>query len=90
VSVYNGVYDAVRVIIMYADGQHYSYDAGGMGGSNATVKPFYLFPDKRYAGQNPEYYIQLGDTVYSTQYEYGNGGIIRIATSADALAVPPW
>jgi hypothetical protein len=44
------------------------YDAGGMGGSNATLKPFYLYPDDRYKGRNPEKIISLDGKQYGTKY----------------------
>jgi len=81
VAITSGTYNSVKVILRYPDGTEYSYDAGGMGGSNATRKDFTLFPDKSYKNQTPAYFIKLDSILYSTVYRYDNGGIMRVANS---------
>jgi hypothetical protein len=54
-----------------------------MGGANPTIKPFFLYPDSRYAGQKVEYFIQLDETEYPTEYRYYKDGIMRVAVSPD-------
>ena len=87
VQVNGGVYRSVKVILRYSDTQEYAYDAGGMGGSNQTIKPFSLFPDDRYKGTNPEKIIVLDGKRYITEYRYENGVLAWIATS-DPLFSP--
>jgi hypothetical protein len=81
VQVNNGPYRSVQVVLRYPDSQEYTYDAGGMGGSNATLKEFALFPADRYKGTNPEKIIVLDGKRYATVYRYENGNLVWIATS---------
>jgi ABC-type Fe3+-hydroxamate transport system substrate-binding protein len=86
-QVNTGPYQSVQVILRYPDTQEYAYDLGGMGGANATLKPFYLYPDDRYKGTNPEKIIALDGKRYGTVYNYDKGIIAWIAT-ADNLVSP--
>jgi hypothetical protein len=80
-QVDDGPFQSVQVVLRYPDSQEYSFDLGGMGGSNTTLKPFSLFPDDRYKGTNPEKIIVLDGKRYSTVYRYENGVIYWIATA---------
>ena len=85
VQVNNGPYHAVQVILLYPDGQEYASDIGGMGGANATIKPFYLYPDNRYKGTNPEKIIVLDGKKYGTAYRNENTVDFWIATADNPL-----
>ena len=86
VQVSNGVYQSVQVILRYPDGQEYAFDAGGMGGSNATIKQFSLFPDDRYNGTNPQKVIALDGKRYGTVYRYENGVLAWVAMSDNPVS----
>ena len=64
VSINSGTYNSVQVIIRYPDTMEYNYDAGPMGGSNPTKKPFYIYPDNRYTYEKPTYFIKLDENKY--------------------------
>jgi len=83
--VSGGPYRSAQVTLKYPDGQEYPADLGGMGGANATIRSFTLFPADRYKGANPEKIISLDGTQYGTTYRYENGNIFWVATSATAL-----
>ena len=85
VQINNGMYQSVQVILLYPDSQEYSYDVGGMGGSNRTIKEFSLFPADRYKGTNPEKIISLDGKRYATAYKYENGLIAWVATTDNSL-----
>lgn len=85
VQVDAGIYRSVKVVLRYPDMQEYVYDAGGMGGSNATVKPIYLYPDQRYMGTNPEKIIELDGRQYTTIYRYENGVLVWAAMRENAI-----
>ena len=87
IHVNDGVYQSVKVILRYPDGQEYAYDARGMGGSNVTLKPFFLYPDNRYMGTNPDKIISLDGKRYNTVYRYINGDLVWIAMP-DNLIIP--
>ena len=80
-----GPWQSVQVTLKYPDGQEYPADLGGMGGANATIKSFTIFPADRYKGTNPEKIISLDGRQYGTTYRYENGNIFWIATPATAL-----
>ncbi len=88
IQVNDGVYQSVQVVLHYPDGQDYVYDAGGMGGSNATLKSFTIFPADRYMGTSPEKIIVLDGKRYGTVYRYENGILAWIATSDTLMASP--
>ena len=81
-QVSDGPYQSVQVILRYLDSQEYAYDLGGMGGANATLKPFYLYPADRYKGTNPEKIISLDGKRYATEYRYENSLIAWVATTS--------
>lgn len=81
VQINDGVYRSVQVLLRYPDSQEYTYDVGGMGGSNQTIKPFFLYPDDRYKGTNPEKIIVLDGKRYATVYRYENGVLAWIANA---------
>lgn len=83
----NGPYASTLVVLRYPDSQEYSFDLGGMGGSNQTLKPFSLFPDDRYKGTNPEKIIVLDGKRYGTLYRYEEGTLYWVATP-DTLKNP--
>lgn len=83
--VSGGPYQSVKVILRYPDTQEYVADMGGMGGSNATLKPFSLFPDNHYMGTNPDKIVVLDGKGYSTVYRYDNGDLVWIATAGDLI-----
>jgi len=85
VQTREGPYKSVQVLLLYPDNQEYSYDVGGMGGANATIKDFSLFPADRYKGTNPEKIIVLDGTRYGTVYKYEDGLIAWIATPGNAV-----
>jgi hypothetical protein len=86
-QVNKGPYQSVQVILRYPDSQEYAYDMGGMGGSNATLRQFSLFPADRYKGTNPEKIIALDGKRYGTVYRYEDGVLVWIATP-DNLVSP--
>jgi hypothetical protein len=86
IQVNGGPYQSVLVILRYPDSQEYVYDAGGMGGANATLKPFFLYPADRYKGTNPEKIIDLDGKKYGTVYDYVNGIVVWIAKTDNVVS----
>jgi len=86
IHVNNGPYQSVKVILRYPDTQEYTYDAGGMGGANATLKPFYLYPADRYKGTNPEKIVELDTKRYGTVYNYNEGVISWISRTNNEIS----
>lgn len=87
VQVNDGVYQSVQVILRYPDTQEYSFEAGGMGGANATIRQFFLYPSDHYIGTNPEKIIALDGKRYSTVYRYEKG-VLAWITTPDNLISP--
>lgn len=86
VQIREGPYTSVQVLLLYPDKQEYTYDVGGMGGANATIKEFSLFPADRYKGTNPEKIIVLDGMRYGTVYKYEDGLIAWVATPDNAVS----
>ena len=88
VQVNEGAYQSVQVILRYPDSQEYVYDVGGIGGSNKTIKPFFLYPSDHYMGTNPEKIIALDGKRYSTVYRPENGVSAAWIATTDTLISP--
>ncbi len=85
IEVVNGVYSSVEIVIRYSDGMEYRFAAGGMGGSNVTLKPYNIFPSPVYQGQYPANFVILDGMRYSTIHQYNNGADWWVATSETLL-----
>jgi hypothetical protein len=54
----------VQVISRYPDKNIFQSNSEDLGGSNAISKPFIIFPDLKYQGQTPEYFVRIDSTLY--------------------------
>jgi hypothetical protein len=88
VSIKNAMYSFVQVILMYPDGQTYSYDVGGMGGSDATLKPFFTYPDNRYIDDTPRFFVKLGDNQFPVTMSGSEGIAYMNAPSGQPQGAP--
>ena len=88
-AISGGAYKSVRAIMQYPDGTEYVFDGGSMGGASPVAKTMILYPDPRYLGQTPKYFISLDGKEYATLYQYTGGIINRIATTDTAVPVSP-
>ena len=86
IHINGGPYQSVQVILRYPDSQEYVYDAGGMGGANATLKPFFLYPADRYQGTNPEKIVALDGKMYGMVYDYNNGAVDWVAKTDNVVS----
>jgi hypothetical protein len=67
-------YENVQVITMFADKNTFRSNIVSLGGSGAIAKPFIYFPDLKYKGQNPGYFVRLDD-LYCPVTWNGNIGV---------------
>lgn len=82
VQIRRGVYDEVQVIARYPDNNTFTSGTFGMGGSNQVSRPFLLFPDLKYKGKNPDYFVKMDKTVYPV-IGSGNSGVAWSNLPAD-------
>jgi hypothetical protein len=73
VRIRSGVYDEVQIIATYPDNNTFRSGVVSLGGNDAVSKPFFLFPDLKYQGQTPKYFIRLDSAVYPVIMS-GEGG----------------
>ena len=59
VRIRSGSYDEVQVITMYPDNNTFSSGSVSLGGTEAVSKPFTTFPDPKYQGQVPRYFVKM-------------------------------
>jgi hypothetical protein len=64
VQIRRGVYEEVRVIARYPDNNTFTSGIFGMGGGNQVSRPFLIFPDLKYQGQTPDYFVKMDKTIY--------------------------
>lgn len=73
IRISRGFYEEVQVIARYADNNTFRSGIVSLGGSGPVSQPFFLFPDPKYQGQTPAYFVRLDKTVYPVVWS-GNGG----------------
>jgi hypothetical protein len=64
IRIRSGKYEEVQVIARYADNNTYKSGTVAMGGNNPVSQPFILFPDLKYQGQTPDYFIKMDKKLY--------------------------
>jgi hypothetical protein len=64
VRIRSGPFHEVQVIARYPDNNTFKSNIVDIGGDNAVSKPFALFPDLKYQGQNPDYFVKVDKTLY--------------------------
>jgi hypothetical protein len=57
------VYENIQVIAMYADNNTFRSGSVSLGGNDVVSKPFVIFPNVKYKGQTPEYFVRLDGVV---------------------------
>ena len=74
IRIGSGEYDQVQVIAEYADNNTFRSGTVPLGGNDAVSKPFVIFPDIKYQGQTPSYFVRMDDHVYPVAWN-GNLGV---------------
>jgi len=64
VRIPRGSYEEVQVIARYTDNNTFKSGIVSLGGSGPVSQPFFLFPDLKYKGQTPAYFVRLDMTIY--------------------------
>jgi len=64
VGIRGGVYEEVQVIARYPDNNTFTSGRVSLGGAEPLSKPFFVFPDLRYQGKNPDYFVRLDTALY--------------------------
>lgn len=66
-------YNEVQVISRYPDNNTFSSAIVSMGGTNPVSRPFVLFPDLKYQGQEPQYFVRLDNAIHPVIMTGTNG-----------------
>jgi hypothetical protein len=74
VRIRSGASHEVQVVARYADNNSFYSGIFDLGGSNPTSYPFAIFPDLKYKGQNPDYFVKLDKILYPVFWS-GNYGV---------------
>jgi hypothetical protein len=64
VRVRSGESREVQVIARYPDNNTFYSGTEDLGGENPVSKPFAIFPDPRYNGQSPSYFVKIDHALY--------------------------
>ncbi len=83
VRVRSGPARLVRVIARYADNNTFYSGTGELGGPNAISMPFAVFPDLKYQGQTPAYFVKIDNTLFPVTWSGSSG------TAWSGMPVPP-
>jgi len=74
IRIRSGPSNEVQVIARYADNNTFHSGTFDLGGNNPTSYPFAIFPDLKYQGQNPDYFVKVDKTWYPVFWS-GNYGV---------------
>ena len=78
----------VQVIARYPDNNTFISGLEEMGGSNLIVKPFVIFPNIRYKGQVPDYFVKIDNTLYPVTWSGGSGTAWSNTPGAEGVDIP--
>lgn len=73
VRIRSGASREVQVIARYPDNNTFYGGSAAMGGSNPIAKPFVVFPDLKYQGQDPDWFVKLDNTTYKVTWSGDTG-----------------
>lgn len=80
IRIGRGAYENVQVIAMYPDKNVFRSGTVSLGGDEAVSKPFVIFPDIKYKGQTPAYFVKV-DGVFCMVTWSGSTGVARTNTT---------
>ena len=63
----------VQVIARYPDNNTFKSGIEDLGGSNPVSKPFAIFPDPKYEGKTPDYFVKMDNTLYPVTWSGSTG-----------------
>jgi len=87
VRIPGGEYDTVQIIAVYADNNTFRSNTVSLGGNDAVAKPFVFFPDIKYQGMNPAYFVRLDDRVYPVAWNGGAGTAMSNTPGAEGIGI---
>ena len=73
VRIRSGINGEVQVIARYADNNTFKSGSVALGGTEPVLKPFAIFPDLKYKGQTPTYFVKLDNTLYRVVWNGDTG-----------------
>jgi hypothetical protein len=88
VRIRSGPASEVMVIARYADNNTFKSNIVEIGGDNAVSKPFVIFPDLKYQGKTPDYFIRVDKTLYPVIWADTMGVAWSNTTGAENVAIP--
>jgi hypothetical protein len=88
VRIQSGAYNEVMVIARYPDNNTFKSGILSLGGGNPVSGPFVTFPDLKYQGQNPEYFIKLDKTLYPVSWDGTTGVAWSNTSGAEGVEIP--
>jgi hypothetical protein len=88
VRVRGGASHEVQVIARYPDNNTFKSNIVDIGGENAISKPFVIFPDLKYQGQNPGYFVRMDGTLYPVIWSGSMGVAWSNTPGAEGVDIP--
>lgn len=73
IRIRGGVYENVQVIARYPDNNTFRSNTVSLGGSDPVSRAFILFPDPRYQGQTPAYFVRMDGALYPVVWSGSTG-----------------
>jgi hypothetical protein len=87
VRIRSGAARQVQVISRYPDNNTFASGIADLGGSDAIAKPFVIFPDLKYQGQNPDYFVRVDKTLYPVTWSGSMGTAWSNTPGAEGITV---
>jgi hypothetical protein len=88
VRVRSGASHEVQVVARYPDNNTFRSNTVEIGGENALTKPFAIFPDLKYQGQNPSYFVKVDTSLYPVIWSGSTGVAWSNTPGAEDVNLP--
>jgi hypothetical protein len=88
IRIRGGSYEKVQVLARYPDNNTFKSGAASMGGEDAVSKPFVVFPDIKYQGQTPVYFVKMDGIIYPVTWSGTMGVAWSNTPVAEGVDVP--
>ncbi len=88
VRVRSGASHEVMVVSRYQDNNTFRSGSVTLGGDNAVTNPFVIFPDIKYQGQTPSYFVRVDKTLYPVTFSGDYGTAWSNTPGAEGVDIP--
>jgi hypothetical protein len=88
VRITGGIYEEVQVFSRYPDNNTFRSNSFSMGGTSRVSQAFIIFPDLKYKGQTPDYFVRMDGILYPVIWSGSTGTAMSNTPGAEGVDLP--